>query len=170
MQEQMKRWMETTKPSHFHRVLRRFIGEWKTTTSMWMDPASPPMKSEGEAKYEWAVEGEWIRWQAVGQMMGQPSTSFGFLGYDNFKRKYVGASITSDSTALLHYEGSLDRTGNELLLWGPMDEPMTGEHDKPVRYHFKFQGKDKFVVEIHDLAIGGEKTKVLEMVHERKKG
>jgi len=101
--------------------------------------------------------------------MGIPSKGTGFLGYDNFKKKFVGASITSVSTVLLTYEGGLDKTGTELMMWGPMDEPMTGEHDKPVRYDWKFDGKDKFSIEVHDLMIGGDKTKVVQVDFERKK-
>ena len=50
-----------------------------------------------------------------------------------------------------------------------MDEPMTGEHDKPVRYTTRLVNENKFTFEIHDLVIGGDKTKAIEMEYTRKK-
>ncbi|MCZ6603014.1 MAG: DUF1579 family protein, partial [Planctomycetota bacterium] len=119
--------------------------------------------------YEWAVEGKWLLGRDEGMMMETPWKWTYFLGYDNFKKKFVGASITSMSTMLLTYEGGLDQTGTELMMWGPMDEPTTGEHDKPVRYHWKFEGKDKISIEVHDLMIGGNHTKVIQVDYVRKK-
>ena len=60
-------------------------------------------------------------------------------------------------------------TGKELMLWGSMDEAMTGQTDKTVRSHYKFPDKDTMILEVHDLHIGQGKTKVIEMVFERKK-
>jgi hypothetical protein len=53
-------------------------------------------------------------------------------------------------------------------MWGLMDEPMTGEVGKHVKYVTRVINDDKFIFEIHDLAIGGDKTKVVEIVYTRK--
>jgi len=73
------------------------------------------------------------------------------------------------STAMNHAEGMRDRTGKVLTLYGTMDEPMTGEHDKPVKYVLRVLGPDKHVYEIHDLAIGEPHTMVIEVTYTRKK-
>jgi hypothetical protein len=55
-------------------------------------------------------------------------------------------------------------------MWGKMDEPMTGERDKLVKYVTRLMGKDKQVFEIHDLVLPEGQTKVMEAVYTRRKG
>ena len=169
LQTMMQTYMKTTQPSKYHKWLEQMVGEWDTTSTIWMGgPGSPPTKSKGSATFTWAVPGKWLRNEVEGTMMGMPMKGFGVSGYDNFKKKFVGSWFDSLSTALLTYEGTLDQTGTVLNQWGPMDEPMTGEHDKPVRYTTRIIDENKFIFEIHDLAMGGEKTKVIEVEYTRK--
>jgi hypothetical protein len=49
-----------------------------------------------------------------------------------------------------------------------MDEPATGEKDKPVKYFHRVLTPDKHVFEIHDVALGAN-SKVMEMSYTRKK-
>jgi serine/threonine protein kinase len=50
-----------------------------------------------------------------------------------------------------------------------MDEWMTGEHDKPIRYLQRIIDEDSFVEEIHDLAMGSGETKVFELSARRRR-
>lgn len=168
-EEAMKRWMDTVKLGKYHRYLEKFIGEWETTMTVKWSPDAAPTVSKGKASYSWAFEKRWLLYRDENTFMDAPMNTLGFLGYDNFKKKFVGTHISTQTTALVAYEGVLDRTGTELMMWGPMDEPMTGEHDKVVRYHWKFDGKDKFVIEVHDLFISGDDTKVFDILFVRKK-
>lgn len=81
------------------------------------------------------------------------------LGYDNFKRKFVAIRVDSVSTALYAAEGFRDREGRQLDLYGTIDEPTTGEHDKPVLYRYRFVDDATIVLEVHDLAIVGGETR-----------
>ena len=157
-------------PGKHHRLFERMVGEWETTTRIYMGgPDGPAMSSTGTATYSWRVPGKWMTFHAKGTMMGTPMETWGVLGYDNFKQKYVSSWHDNLGTVLLHSEGTLDLTGKELMMWGSMDEPMTGQTDKTVRYHYKFTDKDTMIFEVHDLHIGQGKTKVIEMVFTRKK-
>ena len=89
------------------------------------------------------------------------------LGYDNFKQSYVSTMISSLDTAMTHAEGDMDPSGNALLSYGTLDEYLTGEHDKMVKYVWRFPSKDKMVLEVHDLPIGEQNTKVLEISYAR---
>lgn len=170
MQKQFQRWQATWEPSKWHRLFERMIGEWNTETSVYMQgPDGPAMKSNGTTKYQWEVPGKWVRYQGTGSMMGQPIEQFGTLGYDNFKQKFVGAFHDSLGTNLLTAEGTLNADGTTLMLWGNMDEPMTGQTDKSVRYDYVFESNDVFLIQVHDLHIGGPKTKVIEIRFTRKK-
>ena len=84
----------------------------------------------------------------------------------HYKKKYTSCWVDSASTSMLTSEGLPDRTGKVLAFFGTMDEWLTGEHDKPVKYVFRVINDDQHVFEIHDLGIvDGDKehTKVMEM-------
>lgn len=165
----MKRLMEACKPSSHHKELERLIGSWDTEISMWMEPSAPPMKSKGTAECKWLVEGKWIVTDAKGSFMDTSIQSHAVMGYDNFKRHFVFSQVDSFQTAMFHSEGNFDQAGNALITYGVIDEPMDGENDKPVKRVWRFDGKDRFVIEVHDLGIGETNTKVIEYVYTRRK-
>ena len=98
----------------------------------------------------------------------QPHKTFGIIGYDNFKMSYVMSQVTSMDTSLLTMEGDLDPRGNALIVYGTVNEYLTGEHDKMVKGIYRFESDDKFALEVHDLPIGETGTKVFEIVYTRK--
>jgi len=65
--------------------------------------------------------------------------------------------------------GHFDSSGDNLILWGTIDEPMTPEQDKQVKYVYRGFGQDKFVLEVHDMMIGEANTKVLEIEYRKRK-
>jgi hypothetical protein len=91
------------------------------------------------------------------------------MGYDNFKMSYVTSMVSTFDTAMLHSEGDLAQDGNTLITYGTLDEYLTGEHDKMVKYVWRLVSDDKVVMEVHDLPIGETNTKVIEVVSTRKK-
>ncbi len=170
MAEMMKRWQAACTPGEPHQWLAQFVGTWDTSMKMYMGgPGTPAMESKGTAETRWLVEGKWLSMESAIAMMNMPVKQFGTLGYDNFKKKFVQSYVDSMGTALYTAEGLRDRTGTVLTLYGEMDEPMTGEHDKLVKYVLRILGKDKLVIEIHDLAIGEPNTMVVETTYTRKK-
>jgi hypothetical protein len=170
MQEAQKRWMEMATPSHFHKRLEYFLGKWDTTTKMWMGgPESQPTESAGEAEYRWLMEGRWLTEEFKGQMMGMPMDGFGLFGYDNFRKQFVGCWVDNFGTAMQVIRGLLDKTGKVLIQYGTMDEPMTGEVGKAVKYVTRILDEDMFLFEIHDLGIGEDNTKVIEITYQRQK-
>ena len=56
---------------------------------------------------------------------------------------------------MLTMEGVVvDPTGKLQVSYGPMDEWMTGEHDKAVKYVTRTISDDEWIFEIWDLGIG----------------
>jgi hypothetical protein len=164
----MERWMATMKPSSNHRYLHQFVGKWET--SMKIVGMGPETTTKGSAEYRWLVEGKWLFRESEGVMPGLGKVrAYSIFGFDNFKRKYVSMRVDSMSTAMLFSEGMLDATGKNCFTYGPMDEPMSGEHDKPVKYATRVLSADEHVEEVHDLAIGETQTKVIEVVYRRVK-
>lgn len=166
MAEMMRKWMEMSKPGPYHERLARRIGKYDTEMTVYGMGA--PMKSTGEAEIRWLIEGRWMLTESKYSMMGQAARGYAIEGYDNFKKKYVGMWVDSLSTALLTMSGTASRDGRTEAMWGLMDEPMTGEVGKHVKYVTRVISDDRFVFEIHDLAIGGDRTKVVEIVYTRK--
>jgi hypothetical protein len=153
--EKAKKWME---PGKNHDVLKKFIGSWTTSTRFFFgDKASPA--AAGTAEGDWLMEGRWVRFEARGAFMGKALHSYAIVGYDNFKQSF----------AMVRTEGDLDQSGKSLITYGTLDEYLTGEHDKAIKVAWRFESDDKFTMEIHDFAIGESGTKVIEVVHTRKK-
>ena len=127
----------------------------------------PTEPEKGTAQTTWLMEGRWLRMESTGQMMGRTARTFSILGYDNFKMSYVLTTVSNMDTAMNSSEGDLDPNTNTLLLYGTLDEYLTGEHDKMVKTVLRFPSEDKIVMEIHDLPIGEANTKVIEITYTR---
>jgi hypothetical protein len=169
MQEMMKKWMEVATPGEAHKHLGQFVGKWDTVVRMWWEgPGKPPVESKGASEIKWIMDGRFLLEESSGQMMGMPYRGMGITGYDNFKKKYVVSYIDNMGTAMVTGEGKFDMANKVLTSFGKMDEPMTGEHDKTVKYVLRLLGKDKYVFEIFDEVGGPSEFKVVEITYTRK--
>jgi hypothetical protein len=165
----MARWMQTCKAGPAHERLRELLGSYDTVTRVGMDP-SQPMELKGTAEFSWLAEGKWLQAKLAGMMMnGKPGIGLWVLGYDNFKERYVTTMVDSMQTCMNGASGHFDSSGDNLILWGTIDEPMTPEQDKTVKYVYRGFGRDSFVFEIHDMMVGESNTKVVEIAFTRKK-
>jgi hypothetical protein len=157
------RWTAFSRPGPEHHALARFVGEWETTTRVWLEPGGEPYaESRGTASHRWLEEGRWLALESSGTVMGIPHHGFGMLGYDNFKKKYVGSFVDNISTSILAMEGSWSTPDEPLVMFGTVDEPLTGEHDRAVEYAFAFTGADTLTLRVFDLPRGAE-NQVLEL-------
>jgi hypothetical protein len=110
----------------------------------------------------------WVQCELTSTMMGMAMRSLTWIGYDNFKMSYRFATVQNLDTALNTSEGDLDPSGKALITYGTIDEYLTGEHDKMVRYIWRFLSPDKLGFEVYDLPIGENNSKVLEYTFTRK--
>lgn len=168
--DDLRRMMEKakafTQPGDKHKLLGRFLGKWNTESRMFSGgQATPPEKGVSEGT--WLMDGRWLQLQGKASMLGMKYDAHSVLGYDNFKQSYVTTSVSSVDTAMLRAEGDLTPDGKALITYGTLDEYLTGEHDKMVRYVWRFVSDDQFVLEIHDLPIGESNTKVVEITYTR---
>ena len=155
-----------TQPGEHHKALARFVGKWTTETRIFM-AGKPTPAEKGVAEFTWLMPGRWVKAETDGALMGQSMKTFMMIGYDNFKMSYVSTQVSNLDTAMTHAEGDMDPGGKALLLYGTLDEYTTGEHDKMVRYVWRFPSADRLVLEIHDLPIGENNTKVIEVTYSR---
>jgi len=168
MAAMMAKAQKFTKPGEHHKLLEKFVGKWNTETRIFMGgKGGPAEKGTGEAK--WLMPGRWLQSETKGTMMGMPSQGFLVMGYDNFKMSYVCTVVSSMDTAMLRFEGDLDPGGKVLIMYGTLDEYLTGEIGKMVKCVWRFESDDKIIMDIHDLPIGEKNTKVIEIVSTRVK-
>jgi hypothetical protein len=169
MQEMMKKWMEVATPGEAHKHLGQFVGKWETVTRMWWEgPGKPPTESKGASETKWIMDGRFLLEESSGEMMGKPYRGMSIMGYDNFKKKYVVSYIDNIGTAMYSGEGKFDMANKVLTSYGKMDEPMTGERDKTVKYVTRVLGKDKYIFEIFEFVGGPNEFKAVEITYTRK--
>ncbi|HUG27409.1 MAG TPA: DUF1579 family protein [Gemmatimonadales bacterium] len=152
-----------------HKALEYFLGEWDVQLAMVM-PGMPPQRSTGRARFEWLIPGRWVSQRVDGTLMGMPYQSFSMIGYDTFAKNHVVATVSSMDNALNLARGvTVDPEGKNRVLYGVLDEYMTGELAKPFKTITRIQNADRFVLEIWDLGIGVDGAKVLEFSHTRRR-
>ena len=168
MKEMMEKAARWTQPGENHAFLQRFLGRWDIEIRFFMGgQPTPPEKGTSEGR--WLIDGRWLQLDWNGSMLGMKAQGTSLIGYDNFKMSFVSTSVTSGDTAMVHAEGDLTQDKQSLLMYGTLDEYLTGEHDKMVKYVWRFVSDDKIVLEIHDLPIGEQNTKVVEITYTRQK-
>ena len=161
MKTMMERAREFTQPGPEHELLQRFVGEWRTEQRITMMGAETKPEL-GRSSCGELMDSRWVRCQGSGSMMGMSLQTFLIIGYDRFKKSYVTTMLGTMDTALLSSEGDLDPSGKVLITYGTLDEYLTGEHDKMVKYVWRFLSEDEILMEVHDLPIGESNTKVVE--------
>ena len=166
MAEMMQQARKYTEPGPNHEFLKRFVGTWDTEMRITM-PGMGGEAEKGTAVFRWLIPGRWLAGETTGMIMGNPAETFLIFGYDNFKQSFVTAQVSSLDTALTTSEGDLDPSGNALITYGTLDEYLTGEHDKMVKYLWRFLSDDEMVLEVHDLPIGEKNTQVIELRFKR---
>ncbi|OFV84143.1 MAG: hypothetical protein A2620_08320, partial [Acidobacteria bacterium RIFCSPHIGHO2_01_FULL_67_28] len=96
----------------------------------------------------------------------QPFTGEGTVGYDKFKNKYVESWQDSFGTMMLYATGECDGQGKVRIMRGDVDDLMAG---KPswFREVYRFDGPDRYTLEMWGPGPDGKEFRVFEMVHTR---
>lgn len=169
-EEMMKRWQEAMTPGAAHKNLESMVGTWESEVKMWMNgPTGELAVSKGTSQVKSVLGGRYVMEEFTSEMMNQPFSGVGYTGYDNFKKKYVGFWIDNMSTAMTTLEGSIDKEGKTVTMWGKMDEPGTGEKGKTVKYVTRIIDADKHIFEVYDVTSYGDKKPIMQITYTRKK-
>jgi hypothetical protein len=169
-EEMMKRWAESMTPGAEHKMLAECVGTWDAEVKVWMKgPGSEPTVSKGTSENKMVLGGRYLQQDVTSEMMGQPFAGTGFTGYDNVKKKYVGFWIDNMGTGMSTMDGVLDKDGKSLTTWGKMDDPMTGEKNKKVKYVTRFVDTDTQVFETYDVSTYGDKKPTMQVTYKRRK-
>ena len=169
MADMMAKMVELTKTGEKHAFLGKLIGTWDTEMRFTMPGMEGMPPEKGTSEVSWLIEGRWLQTQGTGSMMGRPMQNFSVMGYDTFKQSFRVMMVNSIDNAMLVSEGDLTQDEKVLITYGTLDEYLTGEHDKMVKYVWRFLSEDEHVLEVHDLPIGETNTKVFEIRAKRRK-
>lgn len=166
-EEMMKKWMAVATPGPEHKALEALVGDWEVASKWWMAPDAPPDESKGTSKVRSILGGRFVQEDYDGQFMGRPMHGLGLTGYDNFKKRYASLWIDDGGTAMYTSTGSATADKKSFTFNGRMDDPMSGEKNKPVKYIIRIVDANKRIFQMHEPA-RGEKSLVAEMTYTRK--
>ncbi len=170
MQEMMKKWQELMTPGAPHKALAALEGTWNADVSTWMSgPDAPPATSKGTCVYKMVLGGRYLEQTFTSEMMNMPFSGTGYTGYDNANKRFFGFWIDNMSTAMSTMDGSMNKEGTVLTMYGKTDDAGTGENGKNVKYVIRFLGPDKHVFDVYDLTLDEAKGKMMEIVYTRAK-
>ncbi len=170
-------WMKSIQPGKQHEFLKQFVGEWTTTTRMFMAPGAPPMEVQGTASLSMIHGERFLKQDFAGNMampgpdgkvVTVPWTGLGVTGYDNNRKLFSFSWTDSMSTGIILGSGALSKDGKTITCFGQMDEPMTGEMGKAVRFTTRAVANDTWTFQI-DEVVYGDPFKVVEVEYKRKK-
>lgn len=131
---------EPTKPGKEHEFLKNFEGSWTTVGKFIMGPGTDPVESKGTCTAKVGCNGLWLIMDYQGEMMQQPFTGHGVMGYDVDKKKFVSCWADSMSTRLDLAEGMLDEKAKTITLKSTWPDPVA---KKDVEWTSVYMVKDK---------------------------
>jgi hypothetical protein len=152
-------------PGEQHKQLAKMVGSWDVSIKSWMEPGKPPMENKGTAEIKSILDGRFTQMNVTSTMMGKPFNGMGIDGYDNVKKKFVGAWVDSMSTAICTSEGTADAKGMTSKMI--CSDPMTGK-DEVMTIAMKWEGDKKFVEEFSRKMPDGKEMKMMELTYVKK--
>jgi len=166
MQAMMDTYKKLAIPGEPHKQLASLAGSWTTKTKEWMDPSKPPMESTGTCEEKVLLDGRFLQQECTGDMMGQPFTSIGVTGYDNFTKKYVTTWMSSMGTGIFVMEGTGSADGKTITLHGSHKDPMGGD----MKHHalWKVVDANTQTFEMYGAHGNDKDMKMMEITYNRK--
>ncbi|MFQ5696076.1 MAG: DUF1579 family protein, partial [Terriglobia bacterium] len=167
MEAMMEVMQKYATPGEHHKHLEALVGSWDAKTKFWAAPGAPPQESTGKARHSAVLDGRFIHVTYDSEFMGQPFKGMGYIGYDNYKQKYIDAWIDSMGTMIMSSQGTCDGSGKVLTMRSRVDDPVQGQTVN-VRSVYRFVSPDQYVLEMYSkLGSNGDEFKVMEIVHTR---
>jgi hypothetical protein len=127
---EMKAWTAYMTPGDMHKKMASSTGQYKTEITLWMQPGSEPIKSNGTAKNEMILGGRYLQSTHTGNFMGMPMEGSSITAYDNAKKVFVSTWIDNLGSGIMVTEGKWNEAKNAIEFSGKQTDPMTGKDVK----------------------------------------
>lgn len=175
--EMMKMMEEMAKLNDNHKLLASLDGNWTYVVKMWMDgdTTKKPQESKGTATRRAIMGGRFIAMEvkgkfdmpgADGKMKSMDFAGHGMEGYDNGKKKFVGAWMDNMGTGIMMSEGDYDAASKTFTFTG--DYTMAPGMVQKIKETLKVADKDHMTMEWFEDR-GGKEAKTMEIDYARKK-
>jgi len=158
---QMQIWTEYMTPGPMHEMLAKSVGDWKTISRFWMDPAGEPMETEGTGKTEMILGGRYQKSTHKSSMMGMETEGIFIMGYDNATQEFTATWIDNVGTGTAVAKGRYDESTNSITLNGTMVDPMS-KQEMNFREVLKFLDDDHQLLEMY-VVYNGQEFKSMEI-------
>ncbi|MGH9863680.1 MAG: DUF1579 family protein [Candidatus Acidiferrales bacterium] len=162
----MEAMMKYATPGEHHKHLEMMVGTWNTKNTFWMVPDAPPLESTGKARHSLLLGGRFLQTTYEGNFMEQPFNGQGTVGYDKFKNRYVETWSDNMGTMTLYSTGECDGRGGVRIMHGDVDDIMAGKASW-FRQVYRFDGPDRYTMEMWGPGPDGKELRMLEIVHAR---
>jgi hypothetical protein len=130
-QEVMEAWKKLATPGEPHKLLANRAGSWSIKSRHWMEPDEPPVTFTGFCERKMILGGRYLQEEFAGEMMGNPFTGIGAIGYDNHSKKYVATWMDTMSTGIYFFVGTASPDGKTISMESRFDDPIKG----PAKWH-----------------------------------
>jgi hypothetical protein len=112
------------KPGEQHeRMVKMFEGEW-TTHLKGKDMDGSTVESDGTASFKSLLGGRFLQQEVHGEYKKEPFTGYGWMGYDNNTKQFVGVWIDSMGTGIMSGTGQETEKGKAWSFKDTMTTPM----------------------------------------------
>jgi hypothetical protein len=159
--EQMKIWQDYMTPGPMHEMLAKSVGDWKTVSKFWMDPAGDPMVVEGTGKTEMILGGRYQKMTHHSTMMGMETEGISTIGYDNATEEFTMTWIDNIGTGTAIAKGKYDESTSSITMNGTMVDPMSKQELK-IKQILKFLDDDHQFIEMY-IDYNGQEFKSMEI-------
>ena len=165
-QAEMQAYMQAGALGPQHELMAQHVGTFDVAIKSWMDPAAPPMESQGVAIRTLHMGGRVMHEEFDADMMGMPFTGLSRSGYDNVSGKWWSTWTDSMSTGIMVAEGDCDEnqsctyvgTYNDPVKGGPVKNRYEASWASPTEQYFAMYGPGR----------DGKEVKMMEMVYTKR--
>jgi len=122
--EDMQAMMVAATPGKEHAMLASRAGSWQGTSTMWMGPDAPPIKSACSCTITPIFDNRFVKIEVKGDMGGMAFNGLGYSGFDNVSKKYVSTWLDNMGTGMMTGTGEASDNGKKLTWTYTMNCPI----------------------------------------------
>jgi hypothetical protein len=119
-------YLEIGTPGKYHEILEEMAGEWDAVFEMWLEPDAPPVVSTGTISREMILGGRYLKEVVKATSDAGPFEGLGFMGYNNYDRRFQTVWMDSSSTGIFMETGNFHPDRKVLHMAGDHRDPVTG--------------------------------------------
>lgn len=170
----LAKWQAVRTPDKGHELLGKLAGHWDILLRFHAGKQSWESKCTSQCTMLHGgrflleeITGEVYAPDEKGHMRLEPYTATRLLGYDNYKKAYIGAFADNQNTCFWTFQGH-EKPGapGPIPMFGLSDEPMLGLHDATMKYVLNPKDHDNYMWEVCALAVGDD-AKVFDFIYTR---